>query len=143
MPKAREISKNNQFMSVLSYAFPNLDELSAMAGTTSLENDNDIMSAAKTVMKRMNPTECHLIITMGARGVLLGSKFETKPFQFKAFETSDISVMNCTGAGDTLAGAFIHALLNGCSEEEAIKVGMEKALLSLQCKDRAISPNLL
>lgn len=142
VPKAAVVSRNNQFISALSYAFPNVDELAAMSGTSHLTSDEAIRHAAKLVLNRMNQTECHLIITMGPKGVLLASKFESKPVIFKRLEAIPIKVNNCTGAGDTLAGAFIHSLLNGLDEEEAVKIGMEKAILSIKCEDRAISPNI-
>ena len=144
VPKATAVSQNDQFMSAVTYAFPNLDELSAMAGMEGarLDTDEEIKSAARSVLKRMNEKECHLIITMGADGAMLASKFEMKPTVFQHFEAETITANNCTGAGDTLTGAFIHALLNGCSETEAVRIGMEKALLSLKCADRAISPDL-
>lgn len=143
VPKAAVISKNNQFMSSLTYAFPNVDELSAMSGQSNLISDDLIKNAAKMVLNRMNQTESHLVITMGAKGVLLASKYEVKPIIFKRFEATAIQSNNCTGAGDTLAGAFVHALLNGKNEEEAVKLGMEKAILSIQCEDRAISPLII
>lgn len=140
VPKAAMVSRNNQFMSSLTYAFPNIHELSAMSGQSNLVSDDLIQSAAKMVLNRMNQTESHLVITMGTKGVMLASKYEVKPIIFKRFEATVIPSNNCTGAGDTLAGAFIHALLNGHNEEEAVKLGMEKAILSIQCEDRAISP---
>jgi Uncharacterized enzyme involved in pigment biosynthesis len=140
VPKAAMVSRNNQFMSSLTYAFPNIDELSAMSGQSNLVSNDLIQSAAKMVLNRMNQTESHLVITMGTKGVMLASKYEVKPIIFKRFEATVIPTNNCTGAGDTLAGAFIHALLNGHNEEEAVKLGMEKAILSIQCEDRAISP---
>jgi len=51
-------------------------------------------------------------------------------------------VENCTGAGDTFCGAFIHGLLQGKTESDAIDVGMNAALKSLQCENQTISPNL-
>ena len=152
VPKAAKVSKSDHFMSALSYAFPNLDELFAMAsaggGGGALKfindgNDDSIKAAARVVLKRCNPTESHLVITMGAKGVLLASRYELKAIKFQFFEASSIEVGNCTGAGDTLAGTFVHSLLNGCSKEDAVKLGMEKALLSLKCVDKAISPSII
>ena len=65
-----------------------------------------------------------------------------KPMIFKHYEAETNLVNNCTGAGDTLAGAFVNALLNGYSEEDAVMIGMQKAVLSLRCEDSAISPCL-
>mmetsp|Transcript_30356 Transcript_30356/g.30841 ORF Transcript_30356/g.30841 Transcript_30356/m.30841 type:complete len:134 (+) Transcript_30356:202-603(+) len=133
-------------MSAISYAFPNLDELFAMANMdvndSFLETDDSIQAAARAVLNRCHSVESHLIVTMGAKGVMLVSKYEMKPMIFKRFEVSFVELKNCTGAGDTLAGAFINALLNGCNQEDAVKIGMEKAVLSLNCEDCAISPHL-
>lgn len=146
VPKAAAVSKNDQFMSAVSYAFPNLDELFAMAGTSPdpilVESDDAIKAAARNVLKRCDPVESHLIITMGANGVMLASRYEMKPMIFKHFEAETTLVNNCTGAGDTLAGAFVNALLNGYIEEDAVMIGMQKAVLSLRCEDSAISPCL-
>jgi len=53
-----------------------------------------------------------------------------------------VTVENCTGTGDTFCGAFIHGLLQGKTESDAIDVGMNAALKSLQCENQTISPNL-
>lgn len=146
VPKAASISKSDTFMSAISYAFPNLDELFAMANMdvndSFLETDDSIQAAARVVLNRCHSVESHLIVTMGAKGVMLVSKYEMKPMIFKRFEVSFVELKNCTGAGDTLAGAFINALLNGCNQEDAVKIGMEKAVLSLNCEDCTISPHL-
>ena len=143
VPKAIEVSKNKQLMSALTYAFPNLDELHAMAGSERSDDKGDIKVAAKTVLNTMNFSESHLVVTMGSKGAMLASKYENKAIRYKMFDVSPIeNVANCTGAGDTLTGGFIYGLLNGKSEEEALKIGMEKALISLQCEESTISPYL-
>ena len=43
---------------------------------------------------------------------------------------------------DTLAGAFVKAILDGYETPMALKAGMEAALKSVNCVDRAISPDL-
>jgi len=152
VPKAAEASQNDQFVSAISFAFPNVEELFAMAarratnlidpGASESNVDTAIQDAARDVLDRFNPEESHLIITMGAKGVTLASKYGTKPIVFKHFKAKSTLVNNCTGAGDTLAGAFVSALLEGYTIEGAIELGMEKARLSLRCEDSAISPDL-
>ena len=161
VPKAARISQCEHFMSTISYAFPNLDELFAMArqdddkyvdGHRSCYqfNANDVRAAATEVLYRCHPIEAHLIITMGPEGVLLASKYATSSqilfqhFEVAASSTSSLSpdTVNCTGAGDTLTGTFIAALLQGSNEKEAVTIGMEAAVLSLACQDRTISPLL-
>jgi sugar/nucleoside kinase (ribokinase family) len=53
-----------------------------------------------------------------------------------------LEVHNATGAGDTLAGAFVHSLASGKSISESIVFGMKAAVMSLQCNNKAISPLL-
>ena len=149
IPKASLLSTNESLMSCISYAFPNFHELYAMENPQidmALIRDSvdieTIKSSAIAVLNKMHPYECHLIITMGADGAMLASKYDTKPITFQHFEAKTIAMNNCTGAGDTLTGAFIHALLAGYGEAEAVMFGQEKALLSLKCDDRAISPEL-
>lgn len=54
----------------------------------------------------------------------------------------NIVVRNATGAGDSFAGAVVHSLLKGNRMAAAVVTGMEAAIASLQCADRAISPTL-
>ncbi len=146
MPKAILAAQKEDFMKCLTFAFPNLDELIAMAGDEYSKKDTNeesaIQDAAMIVLEKMNETESHLVISMGKEGVLLASKEASKPIKFQHFPTNEIVVSNCTGAGDTLAGSFIHSLQKGCSIEESIACGMKDALLSLECSDRTISPKI-
>ena len=145
---------DGEFLSHLTFASPNLDELYAMAGpddallsSESLDEDgipSNIYPIATTVVKQMHKDNAYLIITCGAHGVILVSKTNmVKDVTFQRFYASnDIKVQNATGAGDTLSGAFIHALLRGKSISNSIEFGMKAAVLSLQCNNKAISPLL-
>ena len=92
----------------------------------------------------MHHTDAYLIITCGARGVILVSKTGQRgEITFKRFQApNDVIVQNATGAGDTLSGAFVHALLSGKSISDSISFGMKAAAVSLQCNNQAISPLL-
>jgi len=86
-------------------------------------------------------------VTMGSEGVLLASKYGTgdnimSHFSHFPTRTNNVRVENSTGAGDSLCGAFVHALLEGEDVATAVQVGMDAAVLSLQCADRAISPEI-
>jgi pseudouridine-5'-phosphate glycosidase/sugar/nucleoside kinase (ribokinase family) len=146
--KAKKLCEDGKFLSCLTYASPNLDELYAMAGDTNIPphafDHSFLHPVAITVLDRMNPNGAHLIITCGSNGVLLASKVnQSSIVTFQYFPaTKNIMVQNATGAGDTLSGAFVHALLNGKSLSDAITFGMEAATMSLQCPDKAISPVL-
>lgn len=146
VPKAAAVSQHDAFMAEVSYAFPNLDELFAMAnmdvGDSATETDYTIEVAARAVLDRCHPVEAHLVVTMGARGVVLASRRGARPPTFLWFAAGPVAAENCTGAGDTLTGAFVAALLDGRGREEAVRSGMEKAVLSLQCEESAVSPHL-
>ena len=151
--KAREVARSKEFMSCLTYAFPNVDELMAMAGYQSDPKNSEeankfdseaIKLAATGVIRRMHPDEAHLLVTLGKDGVMLASRAGPAAFpQFSHFPAKEgVEVENCTGAGDTLCGAFIHALLEGKDVAAAVSLGIEAASMSLQCADQAISPQL-
>jgi len=154
VPKAREAARRKDFLSCLSYTFPNVDELMAMAdGWNGTDEEhwvamNDgletIKAAAANLLTSMHPDEAHIIVTMGANGVLLASKEKQGAGpEFTHFPSeSDVQIENCTGAGDSLCGAFIHALLNGQDESNAVRFGIRASILSLQYKDGAISKHL-
>mmetsp|Transcript_739 Transcript_739/g.1517 ORF Transcript_739/g.1517 Transcript_739/m.1517 type:complete len:700 (-) Transcript_739:18-2117(-) len=156
VPKARAICQNEEFLRCLSVAFPNDDELIAMANascngvdgiTEGLDVDlnedfRSVKIPAISLLLKMREKSAHLVITMGSRGVLLATK-SGSGIRFKHFAATHISVVNsCNGAGDTLAGAFISSLLDGCDVETAVRFGMDAAILSLKCAERAISPDV-
>ena len=153
MPKASELGRNKDFLSYLSYAFPNVDELFAMADGWSVPDEDvreaaqddmrTIKIAAEELLRRMQPSGAHLVITMGKDGVLLASKASGDEITYRHFPAVDgIEMKNSTGAGDTLCGAFVYALLEGMGEAEAVQIGMDNAIKSLSCGDRAISPEI-
>jgi pseudouridine-5'-phosphate glycosidase/sugar/nucleoside kinase (ribokinase family) len=153
--KAVKVGSDRSLMSYLTYASPNLDELSAMAdGWSSTTDDHDVLyydedlsivrPLAEKVIEKMNPAEAHLIVTCGVKGVLLASRIlGSREITFQRFPApKGVTVQNATGAGDSLSGAFVYALLRGKSVPEAVKIGMDAAMISLQCSHRTISPNL-
>jgi sugar/nucleoside kinase (ribokinase family) len=147
-------ASEEQFLSYVSFASPNIDEFFAMAGvdssrlsTAGLDEDfiqSKVYPLAAAVVQRMHQPNAYLIITCGVLGVTLVSKTgKRSDIAFQRFHASkDLKVQNATGAGDTLSGAFIHALLNGKSISDSIKFGMKAAEISLQCSNKAISPIL-
>lgn len=143
VPKAKMVCENDEFVNCLSYAFPNVDELYVMSRIKKGSTD-DLKQVATFVLERMNHNyDCHLIITEGERGATLATKKKnSNEINWIHFDSSKVEVKNATGAGDTLCGAFLHAILIGKNEEEAMQFGIDAAIRSLQCEDRAISPDL-
>jgi pseudouridine-5'-phosphate glycosidase/sugar/nucleoside kinase (ribokinase family) len=147
--KACMVAKEQSLLACLTYLSPNLDELAAMAGMDDLAvqgniPDNELVRrAAHELLRQLNPSGAHLIITCGPHGVLLASSKRNGPDTFQQFAApTGMPIANATGAGDSLSGAVVHALLNGKSVPHAIAFGMQAAALSLQCADAAISPEL-
>ena len=118
-----------------------------------------VKKACSIVLSKMNwrrEAGAHLIVTLGERGVMhafcssSAKKMSPKPHEAVEYEITyslypvptKVKVKNCTGAGDTLCGAFVHALIQGKNESEAIHIGMNAALKSLLCENRTISPDL-
>ena len=82
-------------------------------------------------------------VTLGDQGVLLMSRVnDGDPTVVHFPGHKDVVVKNATGAGDTFTGAVVNALLKGNRMATAVGAGMEAAVVSLQCADRAISPDL-
>mmetsp|Transcript_10897 Transcript_10897/g.15580 ORF Transcript_10897/g.15580 Transcript_10897/m.15580 type:complete len:203 (-) Transcript_10897:660-1268(-) len=148
VPKAKQICEKDSFIKNVSYAFPNEDELFAMSkipleGQNAADDLEHVKHTATSLLGRMRPdSPAHVVVTLGPRGVLLASKVggAESSVEHTVFPAEAISKVSSNGAGDTLCGAFIHALLNGADEKQAIRFGMKAAILSLQYEDGAISP---
>ncbi|GKY99078.1 hypothetical protein MPSEU_000863500 [Mayamaea pseudoterrestris] len=167
--KAYDVACNVEFMSHLTAAFPNASELVAMAqacntsAATSLEqlqldinasswneaSMETLEQAAATVLANMNQNKAYLVVTLGSRGVLLAtrrngnSETATSPeyIHFPAVD-ANLKIVNASGAGDSLCGAFVYAILEGHSSSRAVEVGMAAARLSLECNNQTVSPRL-
>jgi len=149
VPKAAVVGRNSDFLSCVSYAFPNVDELLHMTKSTSAnlrskflyENDFALLKEyTKEVLGGMHSKSAHLVVTLGAKGVFLASKAgDNHEFEFKHFPAKQlVQVSNCTGAGDTLVGVFVNSLLNDNTIVESIEKGMIGAVKSLELQGGAI-----
>ena len=154
-PKARLVAQDTELVSCLTCAFPNADELEVMA--RGLVDDEEAKNSvqistleeqASLVLARMNckrsGREAQLVVTLGEKGVMLATKDTLGTVSIENFPVENLKtrVQNATGAGDSLCGAYIHAVVgNGVAPAEAIRLGMRAASLSLS-SDRAISEKL-
>lgn len=147
VPKSQALMQL-EFLPCVTYAFPNEDELFAMANVLDedVEKSSDIDSlehAASVLLFNMKRDAC-IIVTLGERGVLLAMNQHTgeEPI-FKHFSADAITgIRSSNGPGDTFCGAFIHALSNGSDIEAAVRFGMKAAVLSLYHEGGAISPDV-
>jgi pseudouridine-5'-phosphate glycosidase/sugar/nucleoside kinase (ribokinase family) len=159
VPKASILSQEDKFISCLSYATPNLDELLAMdTGDANPEKSRVCEAFSKKltskevlpllseimfrVVNRMDIGAC-LLVTLGRNGIAMveRSRHGRNP-EFSHFLADNIVVANATGAGDSLTGAFVHAILLGKTPEEAVRFGVQAARLSLECSGAAVSPEV-
>lgn len=153
VPKAQQVASSPSFLRCVTAAFPNLDELIAMRdaarsatrreGSMPMDMD-EIRSTSAQLLDHMAPERAYLVVTLGSQGVLLAARGASKAdYQFRHFPvTEEVVVENCTGAGDTLCGAFIHAIRQGENLEEAVLLGMQAATVSLRSSSRTIAPAL-
>ena len=155
VPKARGVANDKELLSSISYVFPNLDELVAMvevligsveaihSSMLLVDKLKTIRTLAPILLSEMHPVEAHVIVTIGHDGVFLASKTNRDKISFHHFPSKEnVEVLNATGAGDSLCGAFAYSILQGKTVADSIHFGIDAAVMSLQCSDRAISPNL-
>jgi pseudouridylate synthase / pseudouridine kinase len=146
VPKAQDV---DLFLKYVSFAFPNTAELEAMVDHPN-KRTMGVEEQMAHVLARMNPLSATLIVTAGQHGVYAGLRrdWSTNEAPTVTITTTFypveriLPVANATGAGDTLVGAFLHAMLQHRSLDEAIQFGMQAAEISLQCHDSAVSPHL-
>lgn len=138
VPKAHAVSNDDELLSCLTCIFPNKDELAALVDV-SLDDDDDDMGELQrmctSLLRRMSPSEAQLVVTLGAKGVLLASRssIDEDP-AFELFITQPRVPVNATGAGDSLCGAFVYGILNGLTLRDAVHLGMDAASLSIACE---------
>ncbi|KAL5014929.1 hypothetical protein ScPMuIL_009199 [Solemya velum] len=137
----------------LTYASPNLSELSTMFWTikgqqNSTRDLDTVLSKTVNMASSVTKQIPVLIVTLGRHGVLICRRTGTKEFPVKGDTTESNAIMTaihypaCTseettevvsvsGAGDCLAAAMIHGIVNGHDSDTCIKGGLLAAQMSL------------
>lgn len=111
---------------------PNRDELSALTDLPT-RTDRQLHAAARALHAR----SVELVwVRLGDRGSMLSTADET--IEIPAVPTV---VEDVTGAGDSMAGAFCHVLLQGGSAEEAARLGHAAAALTI-ASPHTVRPDL-
>lgn len=103
---------------------PNLDELSALVGHEVPDDDEAIGTASRELHKRGVQ---HVWVSRGAEGSLLVSA-DADPLHIPALPTT---VVDVTGAGDSMMAGFVHGILTGKPPEVAAKYGHLSAALTV------------
>jgi len=102
---------SSEILSKLDYITPNEKELEKLYGQNT-ENIEDYILGAK---KMLEEGVRNVIITLGEQGVLFVNKEKSK-----IFPARNVEAIDTTAAGDCFNGAFVVALAEGKSDEEAI-----------------------
>ena len=105
----------------------NLELLKKVTYITANEEESLEISQQPTIEKALQKLP-NLIATCGADGVYFYDKNEFK--QISALKPK--KVVDTTGAGDTLCGNFVAAILSGHTKEDAIKRGVKAATMKLE-----------
>ena len=122
-PKALRIAPILQSSIPLFMITPNRTELAALTGV-STDSDSEISAAAAALLARGVE---NVWVRLGERGSQL-FRLGCEPIEFAAHPAV---VHDVTGAGDAMAGAFVHAWVNGRPIEDAIRFAHAAAALTI------------
>eukprot|EP00741_Cyanophora_paradoxa_P017374 tig00020964_g16783.t1 len=140
-----------------SYVSPSYDELVAMSRALDGASSDDpegvvpgpgCVEAGKPHAGRLLGAGVRCVVAkMGKYGILLATKDEkTGAPVFSHYPAFPANVVNVTGAGDSVVGGMVAALVGGAPLEAAVVVGLKAAKLSVECSSAispALSPSLL
>lgn len=105
---------------------PNAAETTALCDLQPVDRESALEAARKLV----SLGAMIAVVTMGEIGVAYAHGSGSGFIRAKATQ-----IVDPTGAGDAFTGAVIFGLLNHVSEDEAMRLGMTAAALTLQSKD--------
>jgi pseudouridine kinase len=112
---------------------PNRDELTALTGLAA-STDRELRLAADSLHQRGVQ---HVWVRLGADGSMLSSA-SAEATLIPAVPTT---VQDVTGAGDSMLGAFCHALLEGQDPVDAARYGHAAAALTIASR-HTVRPDL-
>ena len=118
------------FLDRLVLVAANLAETSVIVERP-LRDHQDAMSAAKELVGRGVEIA---IVTLGENGLCYATSEETG-----YLEALQCDVVDKTGAGAALMAAVIYGLVNGFPPDEAMRLGVSAATLTLKCSDTVCS----
>ena len=107
---------SDRFLSHCGYLFPNETELARLTGLPT-ESENEIIRAAKSLQVKGCKNVC---CTLGAKGSILIAE-DGQVLKQGAFPIPGGKLVDTTGAGDTFRAAFAVAMLEGKTQQEAMR----------------------
>lgn len=135
VPKAASLAAAPGFFDARRPLFavtPNRDEISALTGLPA-GTARQLRAAADRLHERGVQ---HVWIRLGRRGSLLSG-----PERATALTAGGATVVDVTGAGDAMLGAFCHALLEGADPVDAARFGQAAAALTI-ASEHTVRPDL-
>ncbi|MBS8266663.1 winged helix-turn-helix transcriptional regulator [Mesobacillus boroniphilus] len=120
-PKARKLPED---LTGVTWLIANKEEAEAISGI-SINNEGDFFKAAELIIHKGVEK---VVISRGDKGLI----YFTSKGEAGVLIPPAISVIDVTGAGDSLVAGIIYAHLNGIQTEDACKIGMACSILTLQ-----------
>lgn len=120
-PKAKKLPQD---LMGVSWLIANKDEAEAISGV-SINNEGDFFKAAELITQKGVE---RVVISRGDKGLI----YFTSKGEAGALIPPAISVIDVTGAGDSLVAGIIYGHLKGLQTEDACKIGMACSILALQ-----------
>ncbi|RSD26704.1 carbohydrate kinase [Mesobacillus subterraneus] len=120
-PKAKKLPQD---LSGVTWLIANKEEAEALAGID-IRNEGDFFKAAEIII-HMGVEK--VVISRGDKGLI----YFTAKGEAGVLIPPAISIIDVTGAGDSLVAGIIYAHLNGIQTEDACKIGMACSILTLQ-----------
>ncbi|GAM16111.1 carbohydrate kinase [Mesobacillus selenatarsenatis] len=120
-PKAKKIP---QSLLGVTWLIANKDEAEAIAGIR-INTEGDYFKAAELIIHKGVEK---VVISRGDKGLI----YFTSKGEAGVLIPPAISVIDVTGAGDSLVAGIIYAHINGIQTEDACKIGMACSILTLQ-----------
>lgn len=115
----------DEILGMVDFITPNENELAQLSGSPTRTMD-EIRAAADALLAR---GARNVLVTLGKRGVFLANGGGAA-----VYPTTDLRAVDTTGAGDTFNGAFLVALSEGKTVEEAIRFGNAASSISVTRK---------
>ncbi|MFO1443342.1 winged helix-turn-helix transcriptional regulator [Bacillus sp. Bva_UNVM-123] len=129
---APKIKKLPQKLHGVTWLIANKDEAEAMSGMT-IKNDDDFFKAAELIMSKGVEK---VVITRGDKGLIYVTKDESGKLR-----PPHVTVVDVTGAGDSLVAGIMFGHLKGLNTEDSCKIGISCSSLTLQSHE-TVNPNL-
>ncbi len=118
--------KAKRYLKDYAMVIGNLDEASVLCGMPITNVDEATRGAHQLVAEGVKLA----IITLGPRGLVYATG-ESNGY----IPAIQCEVLDATGAGDALAAAVIYGHVNGFPVDEALRLGVSAATLTLTCRD--------